>query len=191
MALRIRPNPCRLATAAPLTARANRSNRSCGPHSWSSTIDGTTSPSDAAASWTPPRNERTLNDATRTRTLPLLEHRAERVDHRRRALLLQVVEGPERRPLDLHELAQVDRRRDHDHVRRRRVDHVLELVQLTVRVPRRREHRPDVVLLVDLLHGADGELARVDDLRRAVLARRDDAGPVVHPAVRERGAVLD
>jgi len=53
---------------------------------------------------------------------------------------------------------------------------LLELVQLPSSTIAR-EDRTDVVLLVDLLHGADGELARVHDLRAAVLARRDDAGP--------------
>ena len=72
------------------------------------------------------------------------------------------------------------------------LDRLGQLADLLLAVAHGRQDVVEVVVLLEgLLDRADGEGPGVDDLGRAVLLGRDDAGAVLHAAVGEGRAVLD
>src|SRR5512140_2777625 len=109
-----------------------------------------------------------------------------------RADLLELVADAEDGLGDLDDPGDVDRRRADDEVAVDGLDRLGQLAGLLVAVAHgRQDHVEAVVLLEGLLDRADGEGPGVDDLGRAVLPGRDDAGAVLHAAVGQGRAVLD
>src|SRR5665647_79201 len=111
---------------------------------------------------------------------------------RGRADLLELVADAEDGLGDLEDPGDVDGRRADDEVAVDGLDRLGQLAGLLGAVAHGREDVVEVVVLLEgLLDGADGEGPGVDDLGRAVLPGRDDAGAVLHAAVGQGRSVLD